>query len=81
MRYAHVRGVWRAPHRTEVARIKAASDTESRSEYASETFRALGRLLDRDEYEVMLTQWRSGDREIWLDNGYLMTRYTPPSGV
>jgi hypothetical protein len=81
MLYAHVRGVWRAPNRPEVARGRAANEADNRTEYASETFRALGRLLDRDEYEDMLAQWRFGHREIWIENGFVMTRYTPPSVV
>jgi hypothetical protein len=28
----------------------------------------------------MPSQWKTGLREIWLDNGFLMMRYTPPSG-
>jgi hypothetical protein len=26
----------------------------------------------------MLAQWRAGYREIWLDNGFVMTRCSPP---
>ena len=42
---------------------------------------ALSRLLDVDEYENMLAQWRLGLREVWLENGFVMTRYTPASSA
>jgi hypothetical protein len=49
MRYAHVRAVWRPPHRVAMERQLPQSRTDSRSEYISETFSALAKLLDCDE--------------------------------
>jgi hypothetical protein len=64
MRYAHIRGVWRAPHSTAAEPTHSKELTSRRaSDYISETFRALGCLLDGDEYENMLAQWRAGYRE------------------
>jgi hypothetical protein len=81
MRYAHVRAVWRPPHGLAMERQLPRGRTDSRSEYISETFSALAKLLDCDEYENMLSQWRLGLREIWLEDGFVMTCYTPPPGV
>src|SRR5262249_49349939 len=82
MRYAPIRGVvWRTNKRADTERINQPDRAASRREYVSEAFSALARLLDRNEYDDMLAQWKSGLREIWLDNGFVMLRYTPPSGL
>jgi hypothetical protein len=78
MHYRPVRGVWRPPQQTAAGkRVQASNRVESRTEYISATFAALSKLLDADEYENMLAQWRLGLREIWLEDGFVMTCFTP----
>jgi hypothetical protein len=76
MQYTQIRGVWRAPRQTAAGR-EALERLEHRKEYISATFTALSKLLDGEEYDEMLAQWRLGLREIWLEDGFVMTCYTP----
>jgi hypothetical protein len=81
MRYAPIRGVvWWAPHRAHAEQSRQAARPANSNERASEAFGILAGLLARDEYASVLSQWKNGLREIWLDNGFVMMRYTPPSG-
>lgn len=81
MKYALVRSaVWRPPPRAYVERsVPSPQLVDSHREYISPAFSALAKIIDTDEYENMLAQWRLGLRDIWLENGCVMTCYTPPS--
>jgi hypothetical protein len=59
---------------------RQAARPANSDERASEAFGVLAGVLARDEYESMLSQWKAGLREIWLDNGFVMMRYTPAPG-
>jgi hypothetical protein len=74
MQYRHIQGVWGPPHQTGQ---RAPERPGCGKEYSSATFTALSKLVDGEEYEEMLAQWRLGLREIWLEDGFVMTCLTP----
>jgi hypothetical protein len=76
MQYTHIRNaVWRPPWRVVAEEHNAAG--QAAREHKSEALIALAKLVDPDEYEGRRAQWRLGLRDIWLDNGCVMTSYTP----
>jgi hypothetical protein len=78
MQYRTIRGVWRPPQRTAVGRDARANELlDAQKQYISSTFGVLSKLLGSEEYDEMLAQWRLGLREIWLENGFVMTCFTP----
>jgi hypothetical protein len=74
MQYRTIRGVWRPPQRFAA---RASELFHAQKQYISSTFGVLSKLLDSEEYDEMLAQWRLGLREIWLENGFVMTCFTP----
>ena len=81
MQYLPVRGVGRLPQQTAAGRqAQAREKLDARKEYISTTFTALSKLLASEEYDEMLTQWRLGLRDVWLEDGFVMTCFTPARG-
>ena len=81
MQYLPVRGVGRLPQQTAAGRqAQAREKFDARKEYISTTFTALSKLLDSEEYDEMLAQWRLDLREVWLEDGFVMTCFTPAGG-
>jgi hypothetical protein len=78
MQYRNIRGVWRPPQRTAVGKDARASELlYAQKQYISSTFGVLSKLLGSEEYDEMLAQWRLGLRDIWLENGFVMTCFIP----
>ena len=40
-------------------------------------FEVLRAALSAAEYDQVVLQWKRGERDIWLDNGYVMMCFTP----
>lgn len=40
-------------------------------------FDYLQSMLSAEEYESMVRQWRSGQREVRIENGFIVTCFTP----
>jgi hypothetical protein len=38
----------------------------------------LAQAVSPGEFQDMLAQWQRGEREVRIENGFLMTCYTPP---
>ena len=42
-------------------------------------FKYLKEILSVEEYERMVEEWKTGDREVRLENGFIVTSLTPAS--
>jgi len=71
MKYAHIQGTWQADRSK--AWQKAGGD---RNEGTPE-LDALALAVSPREFPEMLSQWQRGEREVRIENGFLMTCYTP----
>ena len=81
MQYLPVPGIGSLPQPTAAGRqAQAREKLETRNDYISTIFTALSKLLDSNEYENMLAQWRLGLRDVWLEDGFVMTCFTPARG-
>ena len=48
-----------------------------RAQQKAEALRALKSILPASEYEAMAAQYQSGEREVRLENGFVMTCFSP----
>jgi hypothetical protein len=76
MEYAYVEASWRRVQFSARGCTEVSATEERKREYISTIFTALGKLVSTEEYDEMLGQWRLGLREIWIDNGFVMTCLT-----
>jgi len=65
--------VWSAASQ---AREKAAAETAKRRRL-DPAFRVLAAMLPIQEYKQIYTEWERGEREIRIDNGFIMMCFTP----
>ena len=65
--------VWSAASQ---AREKAAAETAKRRRLAP-AFRVLAAMLPIHEYKQIYAEWERGEREIRVDNGFIMMCFTP----
>ena len=65
--------VWSAASQ---AREKAAADAAKRRRLLP-AFRVLAAMLPIQEYKQIYEEWERGEREIRIDNGFIMMCFTP----
>ena len=77
---AHIQGTWRTPRRTQFGYLDSARWTVDAKQVAPSTEAALEILktvLPAPDCDRMESEWRSGLREIRLEDGFIITCLTP----
>ena len=82
-RWAHdmpmIDATWRKPRLTRFGHIEkqAKAEEAARAQQKAEALRALKGLLPGSEYERMVAECQRGEREVRLENGFVMTCLSP----
>ena len=69
---AHIQGTWRTPRRTQFGYLDNALRSEEEAQQvapAKAALEILRKVLPAPDYERMESEWRSGLREIRLEDG------------
>ena len=64
--------IWIA-HRAAITRSQPAKDNK-----VGPAFAALRNVVEAAEYDRIVREWKQGDREIRMENGFVAMCYTPP---
>ena len=54
-------------------RLTAERDKASHRRSLAPAFEAMAKMLSASEYERMMREWEDGEREIVIENGYIVT--------
>jgi hypothetical protein len=57
--------------------VQARQVEERKRQNDLSVFNLLRGMLQKSEYDAMLAQWHSGEREVWIKDGLIITCYTP----
>jgi hypothetical protein len=69
-----VQAKWRSTHFTRFGdNEKHRSEEAARAQRKAEALKALKKLLPASEYERMADECRRGEREVRIENGFVMT--------
>jgi hypothetical protein len=71
-----VHATWRSAHRFGV-RENHQSEEAVLAQRRAEALRALKRMLPASEYERMADECQRGEREVRIENGFVMTYLSP----
>ncbi len=77
---AHIQGTWRTPRRTQFGYLDTARRTVDAKQVAPNTeavLEILKKVLPGPDYDRMESEWRNGEREIRLEDGFIITCLTP----
>ena len=67
-------GPWqRIAHRAAITRAQTEKDNN-----VGPAFAALCNVVEAAEYDRIVREWKQGDREIRMENGFVAMCYTPP---
>jgi hypothetical protein len=74
-----IQGTWRGSHSTKFGSLerRTHADEAARAQQKAEALRALKVILSADEYDAMVRQCQSGEREVRVENGFVLTCYSP----
>jgi hypothetical protein len=77
-----VQGTWRRSHFTKSAFLenRTLADKGVRAQKKAEALMALKAVLPAGEYEAMVSQCQRGEREVFLENGFILTCFSPERG-
>lgn len=72
-------GTWRGARLTKFGYLDNAGHAREgmRAQQKDEALRALKSILPASEYEVMVDQCQRGERELRLENGFVLTCFSP----
>ena len=74
-----VQGTWRASRLTKLCPIEKSIRAEEgvRAQLKADALKALKSMLTASEYETIADQCQRGEREVRLENGFIMTCFSP----
>jgi hypothetical protein len=74
-----IQGTWRGSHLTKFGYLekRAQSDESLRAQQRADALRALKAVLPATEYEAMAGQCVTGEREVRLEDGFILTSFSP----
>ena len=73
-----VQGTWRGTRVTKFGQLDNSGHAqEARAQQKAEAIRALKSILPASEYEAMAAQIHSGEREVRVENGFVITCFSP----
>ena len=74
-----IQGTWRGARLTKFGYLDNAGHTQEgmRAQQKAEALRALKSILSASEYEAVAAQCQSGEREVRVENGFVMSCFSP----
>ena len=74
-----IQGTWRGTRVTKFGQPETRGHAHEglRAQQKAEALRALKSILPASEYEVMAIQCQSGEREVRVENGFVVTCFSP----
>ena len=74
-----IQGTWRVTHLTRFGQLDKSVYAEAgvRAQQMAEALRELKSILPATEYEAMADQCQRGEREVRLENGFVLTCFSP----
>ena len=74
-----IQGTWRVSRLTKFGSLEKSirADAAMRAQQKAEGLRVLRAMLPVSEYDAMLSQCESGEREVRLENGFVLTCFSP----
>jgi hypothetical protein len=73
-----IQGTWRGSRLTKFGFLeRALSDECVRAQQLADALKALKAVLPATEYEAMAGQCVTGEREVRLENGFILTSFSP----
>jgi hypothetical protein len=74
-----IQGTWRGTRVTKFGQLDNSGHAQegARAQQKAEALRALKSILPASEYEAMAAQIHSGEREVRVENGFVITCFSP----
>ena len=74
-----IQATWRGTRVTKFGQLEIGGHLQKsvRAQKKTEALRALKSILPASEYEAMAAQIQSGEREVRLENGFILTCVSP----
>jgi hypothetical protein len=74
-----IQGTWRVSRLTKFGSFEKSihANEAARAQQKAEALRALKVILSASEYDAMVSQCQSGEREVRVENGFVLTCFSP----